>query len=726
MRAPALFLLSLLAQVTLGGAEKSPKLMTLQKADVEIAVDGVIDPVWGQADSVSDFFQLAPYYAQPPSRNTVAKVLTTADALFCLMVCYDRRENIQLITGLLDQGEGDFVSIMLDTFNDRQTAYCFTVTASGVRNDARLLDDARNQDPRWDGVWFAASAVYDWGFVVEMKIPYKSIRYAMDLTEWGLDFERWNPRSKEELHWSAYEQHEGQRVSKFGRLRLNGAKPVVTGLNLEVYPVAIGKATYQGNGSYDVSADAGIDIFYNPSEKLTFQLTGNPDFAQIEADPFQFNISRYETYFEERRPFFTEGNEIFMASGRERNSGFYRPLELFYSRRIGKLLPGGVQVPLNVGTKAFGRIDEWEYGGFFAATGPAEYVQDGERMTESHSYFESARVKKRIFDNSSIGMLFVGKQAAGNFDGVVDVDGAFRGPAWQVAYQAARSIKNGRGDFAGSAGFRMDTPGSLTAIRFRGVGKNFDIEQVGYVPWIGTVEVVAFSGPLWRFETGAVQNILLAGGPGVTYKDAELYWDHLALLVFNMQFRANWGFELDLVYGKGKDRGVVYPTWSVQLSSFYSVSPQWNANLNSGVERSYNFGREYLAMDGWINPQIAWKPFDVLEVGTTFGMYIEGNPEGKTEEVTYNYRPYFSLTPFNDLNFRVYVDNLHLKSSGQRESAIFGFLFSYNFLPKSWIYLAVNEVQDRNGTDAAGNFIRTGLSTRDRAAVLKVKYLYFF
>ena len=147
-------------------------------------------------------------------------------------------------------------------------------------------------------------------------------------------------------------------------------------------------------------------FFITHRSNLTFQLTANPDFAQIEADPFDFNISRYESYFNEKRPFFTEGNEIFNPAGRQRNSGFYRPLELFYSRRIGKKLPGGQQVPLHFGTKAFGRYNDWEYGGFVALTGETNYIDDGENLTERQAFFGSARIKKQILDNSSIGVLW--------------------------------------------------------------------------------------------------------------------------------------------------------------------------------------------------------------------------------------------------------------------------------------------------------------------------------
>ena len=109
---------------------------------------------------------------------------------------------------------------MLDTFNDRQTAYKFAVSASGVRADARMLDDGRNRDFSYDGVWTAATAITDSGYVVEMEIPYRTIKHDGTSGGWGLDFDRWVSQTKEDLYWSAYEQNEGMRISKFGRLRV--------------------------------------------------------------------------------------------------------------------------------------------------------------------------------------------------------------------------------------------------------------------------------------------------------------------------------------------------------------------------------------------------------------------------------------------------------------------------------------------------------------------------
>ena len=229
------------------GNKNIEKTLRLIRIDTEIIIDGKIDETWNYADSTATFFQLEPYFNQPTSVKTIAKVLTTEDALYCLMICYDDKENIQANAGMHDGYTGDIVSIMLDTFGDKQTAYKFAVNASGVISDSRMLDDARNRDYSWDGIWQGTSQIYDWGYVVEMKIPYKSIKHNKDLTEWGLDFDRWRSYNKEDIYWCEYEQSEGQRISKFGKLIFEDFKPTVTGLNLEIYPVGIAKSTYLGD-----------------------------------------------------------------------------------------------------------------------------------------------------------------------------------------------------------------------------------------------------------------------------------------------------------------------------------------------------------------------------------------------------------------------------------------------------------------------------------------------
>ncbi len=709
------------------GSKNQNKFLTLIKIDKEINIDGVVDDVWNYADSTTNFFQLDPYFNQPTSVKTVAKVLTSDIAIYCLMICYDDKNNIQANAGLHDAYTGDIVSMMLDTFGDKQTAYKFAVNASGVKSDSRMLDDARNRDYSWDGIWDAASQIYDWGYVVEMKIPYKSIKYDKNLTEWGLDFDRWRSYNKEDIYWCEYEQSEGQRISKFGKLIFEDFKPSITGINLEIYPVGIAKTTYLGDNKYKFDPNAGLDVFYNPSERLTFLLTANPDFAQVEADPFSFNISRYESYFSERRPFFTEGNEVFNPSGKERSSGFYSPLELFYSRRIGKLLPGGKEVPLIFGTKAFGRYNEWEYGGFVALTGKEDYIKNNLQFTEEQAYFGSARLKKKILDNSSIGLLMVGKQTKDNTYGVIDIDGAFRGSDWQLAYQFARSFENSKGDYAASIGFRSFSKTWANLLRFRAIGNKFNINEVGFVPWKGTLNSTILTGPIWYLENGAIRNVFLYAGSSINYEHADLYTDYSGVIGFNMQFRDGWGYEINTDYGKSKDEGIFYDSYSVNFSSWFDVSQIWSGNLWGGYQKTYNFNRNYIAAYSWFGFSASWKVLNILTVGTSYDMFIENDPDGNIEDIAYNARPFFSLTPINNLNFRVYVDNVFVKSTDRMERIIGGFLFSWNFLPKSWIYLAINEFRDRSDEyDANSNLLPNRMHTTDRAGVLKIKYLYYF
>ena len=708
-------------------SENRGKILYLKQTISTIEIDGVIDQSWNEADSITDFFQLQPFYKEPPSVKTVVKVLTTEDALYCLFICYQKKENLQASSGLLDDFTGDGVSIMLDTFNDKQTAYKFAVSALGVRMDSRMLDDARNKDYNWDGIWFADSKIYKWGYIVEIKIPYKSIKYNKDLNEWGLDFDRWMPVNGEDLYWCEYEQNEGQRISKFGKLIFENFKPSAQGLNLEIYPVGITNAAYIQNNKYDINPDFGLDVFYNPSLKLTFQLTANPDFAQIEADPFDFNITRYESYYSERRPFFTEGSEIFLPSGRQQSTSFYKPLELFYSRRIGKSLPDGQVVPLIFGTKAFGRIDDWDYGGFVTLTDQIDYLNDGEKQTEPRALFVSGRAKKRILTNSTIGFLLVGKQTKDNTVGVINVDGAFRESNWQLAYQLARSFENLKSDYAASAGFTMNSPSWLSYARIRAVGKNFNIEEVGFVPWKGTVEFVSIIGPIWYLDKGYIQRILIYAGPYLGYEDVDSYTDNGMQLGLNMQLRDNWGYEINFSLKKSKDEEVLYNYYDITLNSWYNISTKWSGNFFSGYAKSYNFSRKYLAFYSWIGADFSWRPLNFLELGSSYDMFIEGNPEGKIEATTYNARPYFSVTPINNLNFRLYVDNVYSSESRRIESIIAGFLFSWNFLPKSWVYLAINDYYDRsNEYDTSGNLLPNRIHVTDRAAVLKLKYLYYF
>ena len=703
------------------------KRLTVRHVPTGPIIDGLVDEVWLTADSTGDFFQLAPYYAAAPSRRTVARVLTTDDALYCLMTCYEDPVRIQATRGMHDQVTGDVVSIMLDTYGDRKTAYKFGVAASGVRNDCRLLDDGRNRDYTWDGVWFADAKEYSWGYAVEMRIPYRSIQYDSNLRSWGLDFDRWIAMQSEDLYWNEYPENEGQRISRFGSLDFESFYPDVRGLSLEIYPVGLIRTEYLRPGIYDVTPTAGLDVFYNPSPMLTFSGTVNPDFAQIEADPYDFNITRYESYFEERRPFFTEGNEIFMASGKQRNMGFYQPLELFYSRRIGRKLPDGQEIPLIAGGKAFGRLDDWEYGGFVAQTAALDYLdEDSLAEREKRASFANARLTHKFGDNNTAGLLFVGKFGDNEANGVMDLDGAWRASDWQLAWQVARSFRNSDGDFAASAGFTQVGEHWVTLVRGRHVGESFDVDDVGYVPWKGTAAAAAIAGPRWYIEEGAVRDVFFYGGGLLNYEKEDSYTDIGFALGHNIQFRDNWGGEINIVVARAKDEDIEYDSYEISSSVWLSMNPAWNLMLSGGYTHTYNFSRGWLAHYIFSSTEAEWRTTDILTVGGLLNTHIEGRPGGGTEDVTLVARPFLSLTPWNNFGFRVYVDNVYTRSSNRLERVILGVLFSWNFSPKSWVYFAYDEFQERMDTVVASGVSQAAMQVRDRKGVLKLRYLYYF
>jgi hypothetical protein len=194
-----------------------------------------------------------------------------------------------------------------------------------------------------------------------------------------------------------------------------------------------------------------------------------------------------------------------------------------------------------------------------------------------------------------------------------------------------------------------------------------------------------------------------------------------------MNFRNNWGFELDFLYAKVKDEGIVYNSYELDFSSWFNINPSWNANIYGGNTKAYNFSRDYVGHYTWVGVSADWKVLNSLSIGTSGSINVENKPDGSLQDITYNARPYFSFTPVNNMNLRVYLDNLYETETDHLERVILGILYSYNFLPKSWIYFAVNQLDDRSPQyDINGNQLPERMHLTSRAAVLKIKYLYYF
>ncbi len=299
-----------------------------------IRVDGRLDETaWRDVPALTDFVQKEPVEGGPPTDRMEVRFAYDDSALYVGARMFSR-EPIQAPMGRRDEGDqAEHFIVSLDSYLDRRTASTFGVTASGVRLDEYFSrDDDFGGDSGYNPVWQARTAVDADGWTAELWIPFSQLRFnARDPQVWGLNIQRWVPTRNEEVLWALVRRTEEGWASLFGDLHgISGIRP---SRRLELLPYVASGSHLVGereagdpfSGGANIEGRIGMDAKVGLGSNLTLEATVNPDFGQVEADPAEVNLSAFETFFEERRPFFTEGAEL--LTGRVNN--------FFYSRRIG-------------------------------------------------------------------------------------------------------------------------------------------------------------------------------------------------------------------------------------------------------------------------------------------------------------------------------------------------------------------------------------------------------
>ncbi len=307
-------------------------------------IDGRMDdPIWAKAPTGRRFIQMAPNEKAAPSETTLFKIVYDTKNLYVLIRARDRQaENIVGQVTRRDEGDNsDMVAICFDTYFDQRTAFLFGVNAAGVRMDEVWSNGGTTRDDSWDPVWEAAVTVDDSGWTAEMKIPFSQLRFSSRPKQiWGLNVFRQLYRNKELSAWSFIPQDASIPIPYFGEL--HGLKGIQPRRRIELLPYTVGKlhAFRKETGNPFApgrlqSASGGLDGKVGLTSNMNLDFTLNPDFGQVEADPSVVNLTAFETFYEEKRPFFIEGKNIL-----EFSLGFGEgPLAregLFYSRRIGR------------------------------------------------------------------------------------------------------------------------------------------------------------------------------------------------------------------------------------------------------------------------------------------------------------------------------------------------------------------------------------------------------
>lgn len=316
-------------------AQPSNKTALATRIDRAPTIDGRMnEPLWAQASVIEDFEQLRPTPGAPPSERTRIYIVYDDEALYigAQMLRRDPSSVPRMMSRRDGSANAEKITIVFDPQMDRRTGVGFGVSAAGVRNDFRHTQDEemRGRESQFDPVWGAAAHIDSAGWTAEMRIPFSQLRFPdRDKQQWGLQVNRWIPDRNEDLFWVMVPPSETGYISRFGTL--HGIEGVQATRPVEFLPYVAGDATRRASTGTEnpllrpYTSRLGLDAKAAVGSGLTLDVTVNPDFGQVEADPAEVNLSAFETFFDERRPFFTEGSEMLRGNG----------AQYFYPRRIG-------------------------------------------------------------------------------------------------------------------------------------------------------------------------------------------------------------------------------------------------------------------------------------------------------------------------------------------------------------------------------------------------------
>ncbi|NQU51242.1 MAG: carbohydrate binding family 9 domain-containing protein [Bacteroidetes bacterium] len=375
----------------------------------EVVIDGQLnEPIWKNAEHRGSLIEKEPYPLIPMREDTEFAILYDNENLYIGVWCWDSEPD-KIIQRLAPRGTSgpDHLMLFLDSYFDKRTGYKFMVTPTGVQGDELRYDDVK-RDNNWNGIWYSEGSVDEKGWYAEVKIPFFNLRYSSkEQQTWGFNIMRTISKFAARGQWKPHlpEWDNTTRMSQLGEIR--NIQNISSGRTFEIRPYGTVSSTKSINLSPLSSFNFGGDIRYSPTPNITADFTFNPDFAQVDADVFEINLTRFPTRFKELRPFFTERINVFNT-----------PLELFYSRRIGAKgdILGGVKMTgkLNHGVE-FGVIGNLTGESIFSSS-----LQNAQKAT-----FGVMRVKKDILGSSSIGILAATKEEADNYNRIVGVDGSF-------------------------------------------------------------------------------------------------------------------------------------------------------------------------------------------------------------------------------------------------------------------------------------------------------------
>ena len=375
-----------------GSQSKKIRSYTTQRlTTVKPVVDGKLnDACWQTVEWAGDFIQWIPKEGAAPSYPTFLKILYDDKNIYVAIRAFDGEpDKISRKAGRRDEVTGDMVGVCFDSYHDHRTGFEFDLSAAGQKTDM-MLTNPMNGDNNWNAVWTGKTGLEDSAWVAEFEIPLSQLRYSSEeIQTWGVHCWRWIDRFQEESDWEPQTSTGPGMLYLFGHL--NGIQDLPKSRRVEIMPYILGKVnTFEKQANNPFAKDGnkwsgafGLDAKIGLSSNFTANLAVNPDFGQVESDPSVMNLTAYETFYEEKRPFFLEGSNIFEYEFNDAN--------LFYSRRIG-------HTPT-----------------YFPSLGSGDFID----YPENTSILSAVKISGKTSDGFSVGLLhsITSKEEAAIFSG---------------------------------------------------------------------------------------------------------------------------------------------------------------------------------------------------------------------------------------------------------------------------------------------------------------------
>lgn len=473
--------------------ERELPRMSAHRTSEEIKVDGVFDePIWQTVEPIRQLYQIQPDQGEPATENSEVRILYDDKKLYFGFIFYDEMDKIVANDMRRDSPglrSNDYGFLLLDTYNDRRNAVFFRFTPVGGMEDTAVSNSGGSLNTSWDIVWECRCRINEDHWTAEIAIPFSQLRFEQsDVMNWGVNFGREIARKQEIDAWNEAPKTYGglakYRTAYFGTLE--GLEGITPSRHLELLPYVLPGASYESSTEEtDGVLEAGVDLKYGVTPNLTADLTVNTDFAQVEADQEQVNLTRFSLFFPEQRPFFLEGASIFDV-GIPRPS-FRRPppLLLFYSRRIG--LAQGRAIPILGGGKMTGKIGPYGIGVLNVLTdgfeGDEPLLAGQPRLDEPRTNYSVVRVNRDILKGSTVGGIFINKQDLDAYNRTAGLDFSYR-PTREINIQGLWSRTFEADVLGNSNAFFIGGDWRTNLFRLNGsytdIGEDFNPE-VGYI-----------------------------------------------------------------------------------------------------------------------------------------------------------------------------------------------------------------------------------------------------